>query len=119
MSLELANCFTRSSRLLDNGKRRWNTAIDTYVYTYVLDWLLLTATDPSLSSSFFAEKMTEKIATVDVAEHMRTYRLLHEEVLWPFFEMKERIASTQRRAVKVSDLVEEGMFCYGTAPKPA
>lgn len=40
------------------------------------------------------------------SEYMNMYRLLHEKVLWPYFELSERVRVSQTRAVKAEDLVE-------------
>lgn len=49
------------------------------------------------------------LSSTEWAELLQRYRLVQEEVLWPFFELTERVRATQMKAMRTSDLIKEGI----------
>lgn len=72
--------------------------------------LSTTATSPlSPEDRSNCSRTVSSKSSTEWGELIRRYRLLQDEVLWPYFELTERVRATQMKAMTIADIIDEGI----------
>lgn len=70
----------------------------------------------NFSSNSSGSDSDQCTSSTEWAELLRRYRVLQEEVLWPYFELTERIRATQQKAMSTTDIIQQGIIPSLSSP---